>query len=347
MLTRFDPTLTDSQDKQHLAFNSLPANIVLQAQEVLKVKMQLKSQVQIIGRELARIDDQVQLPDLELRKVEEQFAAQVGARLEGIQGRHAKHEAVTSQLHKAVHGTDEQSIHQDFMLDREIVRVNEQHKRELEIHEISINLMKQELQQNQEAQKKRDGEISEPKTRVETLMGQVKGKGQASDPTPEASGAGGGNPPPPPRRIAAGAPGGGGDPDDEGEESGRKPDQKWRERPNERPAPHPQDDYDAENHEQLNLCSRVRANALGQCTRVLAEPPAQFKNEKHQDIHRLLLTCTWSSLQAGQGPEKRGPLALFPTPPHSTAWGGQSLSAFPAPVRAQVPDPPIPQPGPH
>jgi len=170
MLTRFDPTLTDSQDKQHLAFNSLPANIVLLAQEVLKVKMQLKSQVQIVGRELARIDDPVQLPDLELHKVEEQFAVQVGARLEGIQGRHARHEAVTSQLHKVVHGTDEQSIHQDFMLDREIVRVNEQHKRELEIHEISINLMKQELQQNQEAQKKRDCEISEHKTQVETLM---------------------------------------------------------------------------------------------------------------------------------------------------------------------------------
>ena len=177
----------------------------------------------------------------------------------------------------------------------------------------------------------------------------MKGKGQASDPTPEASGAGGGNPLPPPRRIAAGAPGGGGDPNDEGEESGREPDEKWRGRPNERPAPQPEDHYDAppENDEHLNLCSRVRANALGQDTRVLAEPPAQFKNEKHQDIHMLLLTCTWSSLQGGQVTEKRGPLALFATPPHSTAWGGESFSAFPAPVPAQVQAPPIPQPGPH
>ena len=138
MLTRFDPKLTDSQDKQHLALNSLPAKILLLAQERLKVKTQLKSRVQIVGRELARIDDQVQLLDLESHKVEQQFAAQVAARLEGTEGRHARQESVTSQLHNAVHGTDEQSIHEDFMLDREIVRVNEQHKRELELHEISM-----------------------------------------------------------------------------------------------------------------------------------------------------------------------------------------------------------------
>jgi len=55
---------------------------------------------------------------------------------------------------------------------------------------------------------------------VQTSMGQVKGKGKASDPTPEASGARGGNPPPPPRRTAVGAAGGGGDTDDEGEGPG-------------------------------------------------------------------------------------------------------------------------------
>jgi len=34
------------------------------------------------------------------------------------------------------------------------------------------------------------------------------------------------------------------------------------------------------------------ANALGQRTRVPAEPPAMFTNEKHQDICMWLLTCT-------------------------------------------------------
>jgi len=34
------------------------------------------------------------------------------------------------------------------------------------------------------------------------------------------------------------------------------------------------------------------ANALGQWTRVPAEPPAMFRNEQHQDISMWLLTCT-------------------------------------------------------
>jgi len=59
--------------------------------------------------------------------------------------------------------------------------------------------MKQEMVKHQEAQQARDGEISELKAMVQTLMGQVKGKGKVSDRTPEASGAGGGNPPPRPR----------------------------------------------------------------------------------------------------------------------------------------------------
>ena len=34
------------------------------------------------------------------------------------------------------------------------------------------------------------------------------------------------------------------------------------------------------------------ANALGQRTRVPAEPPAMFRNEEHQDIRMWLMTCT-------------------------------------------------------
>jgi len=117
-------------------------------------------------------------------------------------------------------------MHRDLLLGQEIVRITEQHKREMENHEMSINLVRHELQRQQESQEAQDGEIAVLKALVEQLWRQVKGKGKVSDPTPETSGAGGGRPPPPPRHGAAGAPGGGGggDPDEDGEGSGRKPD---------------------------------------------------------------------------------------------------------------------------
>ena len=71
---RFDPMLTVSQDRRHLAFSSLPTNILLMAQELVSVKNQLKSVVQIVGRELTRIDEQVLLLDLESQKIQESFA---------------------------------------------------------------------------------------------------------------------------------------------------------------------------------------------------------------------------------------------------------------------------------
>jgi len=51
------------------------------AQEVVKVKDQLKSGVQMVGRELAHIDDQFQLLDDESQKVQESIVAQVAGRL--------------------------------------------------------------------------------------------------------------------------------------------------------------------------------------------------------------------------------------------------------------------------
>jgi len=185
-------------------------------------------------------------------------------------------------------------MHRDQLLDQEIVWINEQHKRELANYEISINLVRDELRHHQESREAQDGEIAVVKALVEQLMGQVKGKGKVSDPTSEASGAGGGRPPPP-RHGAAGSPGGGWgqDPEDDEERSGRKPDENRKGRRDERPAPQPEEeDYDAENDEQINLFSRVMANALGQRTRVPVEPPAMFRTEKHQDIRMWLLTCT-------------------------------------------------------
>jgi len=241
ILGRFDPTLKESRDARHLSFNSLPAEVLTMAHELLKFKSQLRAGAQIVGQELNRMDEQVRILDQESQKVQESFASTVAERLGETDDRQARHEAVTSQLHETVQGTEAQSIHRDLLLDQEIVRLNEQHKRELENHEISLNLMKQEMLEHQLAEQARDGEISELKAMVQTLMGQVKGKGKVSDPTPEASGAGGGKPPPP-RHGAAGAPGGGGGggPDDEGEGSGRKPDENRKGRRDERPAPQPE-----------------------------------------------------------------------------------------------------------
>jgi len=239
ILGRLDPKLTVSQDRQHLAFNSLPTNILLMAQELVKVKNQLKSGVPIVGRELARVYEQVRLLDMESQKVQESFVTQVAARLGETDERQTRHEALSSHLHEAVQGTGEQSMHRDLLLDQEIVRINEQHKRQLAAHEISLNLVRDELQHHQESREAQDGEIAVLKAVVEQFMGQVKGKDKVSDPTPEASGAGGGRPPPPPRHGPAGAPGGGGggERDNEGEGSGRKPDESRKGRRGERPAP--------------------------------------------------------------------------------------------------------------
>jgi len=170
--------------------------------------------------------------DLESEKVQESFTTQVEERLGETDQRQARHEAVTSHLHEAVQGTGEQTMHRDLLLDQEIVRINEQHKRELANHEISINLVRDELRHHQESREAQDGEIAVRKALVEQLMGQVKGKGKVSDPTPEVSGAGGARPPPAPRHGATGAlgGGGGGDPDDEGAGSGRKPDESRKRR---------------------------------------------------------------------------------------------------------------------
>jgi len=247
---RIDPKLTVSQYRQHLVFSSLPTNVLLMAQELVTVKNLLKSGVKIVGRELTRIDEQVQLLDLESRKLQESCGSQVAPRLGETDEQQTRHEAVTPHLHEAVQGTSKQSMHQDLLLDQEIVWINEQHKQELANHEISINLVRDELRDHQESREAQDGEIAVLKALVEQLMGQVKGKGKLSDPTPEASGADGGRPPPPPRDGAAGAPGGGGggDPDDDEEGSGRKPDENRKGTQDERTAPKSEEDgYEAEN----------------------------------------------------------------------------------------------------
>jgi len=69
------------------------------AEELVTVKHQLKAGVQIVGRELTRIDEQVQLLDLESQKIQERFATQVAERLGETDEQQTRHEAVTSHLH--------------------------------------------------------------------------------------------------------------------------------------------------------------------------------------------------------------------------------------------------------
>jgi len=182
ILSRFDPKLTVNQDRKHLAFSSLPTDILLMAQELVTVKNQLKAGVQIVGRELDRIDQQVQLLDLVSQKVQETFATQVAERLGETDERQTRHEAVTSQLQEVVQGTGEQSMHRDILLDQEIAQIKEQQNRELENHEMSINLMKDRLRQNQESRQAQDGEITVLQALVEQLMGQVKGVRRTDSP---------------------------------------------------------------------------------------------------------------------------------------------------------------------
>jgi len=122
-----------------------------------------------------------------LRRSKKASQAQVAGRLGETDDRQARHEAVTSWLYETVQAAKAQSMHLDLMVDQEIFQLNEQHKREREKHEIDLVLMRAELRHQKEAQKRRDGDISELKPMVATLMWQVKGKGKVSDPTPEAS----------------------------------------------------------------------------------------------------------------------------------------------------------------
>jgi len=115
------------------------------ARELVTVKTQLKSWVQIVGRELTQIDEQVQLLDLESWKVQESFGTQVAERLGETDDQQTRHEAVTPHLHEAVQGTSEPSMHRDLLLDQESLRINEQHKQVLANHEISNNLVRDEL----------------------------------------------------------------------------------------------------------------------------------------------------------------------------------------------------------
>jgi len=178
ILGPFDPKPTVSQDRQHLLFSSLPTNILLMAQELANVKNQLQSGVQIVGRERVGIDEQVPLLDLESQKVQESFATQVAEQLGETDERQTRHEAVTSYLHEAVQGTGELPMDWDLLLDEEIVRINEQHKREIANHEISINLVTAQLRHHQESLKAQHGEIAVLKALVQQLMAQVKGKGK-------------------------------------------------------------------------------------------------------------------------------------------------------------------------
>jgi len=65
ILGQFNAHLKESRDVRNLSFSSLPTEVLLMAQELLKVKSQLTSGAQIVSRELDQIDNQVQILDQE------------------------------------------------------------------------------------------------------------------------------------------------------------------------------------------------------------------------------------------------------------------------------------------
>jgi len=88
--------LKETRDARHLSFNSLPAEILAMAHELLKFRSQLRSGAQIVGQELNRMDEQVRILDQESKKVQESFSSTVAERLGQTDDRQARHEAVTS-----------------------------------------------------------------------------------------------------------------------------------------------------------------------------------------------------------------------------------------------------------
>ena len=72
------------------------------AQELITVKNQLREGVQIVGRELTRINAQVQLLDFQSQKVQDSFATPVAKRFGQTDKRPTRHVAITSQLHDVV-----------------------------------------------------------------------------------------------------------------------------------------------------------------------------------------------------------------------------------------------------
>ena len=108
ILGQFDPHLKESRDARHLSFSSLPTEVLFMAQELLQVTTHLKSGAVIVVHDLDRIDDHVRILDQQSQKVQESFTSTVAERLGEADARQARHEAVTSELHKKVQGTEAQ-----------------------------------------------------------------------------------------------------------------------------------------------------------------------------------------------------------------------------------------------
>jgi len=59
-----------------------------------------------------------------------------------------------------------------------------------------------------------------------------------------------------------------------------------------RPSPQPEAYEEVDDDEQVAELLRIMADAMRHRTSVPAEPPALFRNKKHQDIRLWRLTCT-------------------------------------------------------
>jgi len=155
---------------------------------------------------------------------QKEFASEVVEKFADSDARQSRHEAVSSQLHENIHQEGAASISRDQILERLVRENQDQHQRELDNHESQLGEIADYLKEERRIGKARDRELRELKDMMQSLLGQVKGKGKQSDPTPEgpsAAGGGGGNRNPPPTAAAPGAPDDDDD-DDDGDDRGRK-----------------------------------------------------------------------------------------------------------------------------
>ena len=171
--------------------------------------------------------------------------------------------------------------------DRELAQEIVGSKGQLDNHERLINVLGTELVNQREAREESDRQLAEMKTMLESLLNQVKGQGNQSDPTPEGSitagGGNGGNRPPPPQQAAPGATGGGDSDDDADDEEGPN-----KGRRDERPAskgkgPEENEDEEEATWDEFSF-SQALGKAIGDTTKRPAQPPPEYEHAKHEAV---------------------------------------------------------------
>jgi len=286
----YEDNLAQSVDLEHLAFQSLSAQIQHLVRELRKVKKDIMTGARYIGTELEQIDTSMVQVEAATQGVQEAFK-RVSGRMDGQDTRQTQHEQVTSYLRQTIQTEGAAAMGRDEQLGQEMLDTKAQHVRELQNHERIINAMMAEVEANKEARERQESHIAELTAAVTSLMGQVNPTLKQSA---GAAGGGGGPRPPPTMHGAAG-----GTPDPGDREGGGSDDER-RERREGRPdrqnkKPEEKEKTDEEKYGETTQneirFSRALGKAIGDTTKGPAQPPSEYEHAKHQDI-RVWLT-TW------------------------------------------------------